>query len=92
MRKFSHHQCLLLLLLLLASQLSLTVHAANHLDPDASSCQLCIGYHNSGHAIAKALPSIEPVFTSYIFRNNTLAPVLTRKFLPYQQRAPPHHA
>ena len=76
-------RCLLLLLLVLASQLSLTMHVATHQGPDTVNCQLCIGYHNAGQAVASTSVVIEAVPTGFIRSIPLLqAPVTVTTYAP----------
>lgn len=89
LNRFSYLSYWLLLALLLASQVSLSAHAASHTSEDHVVCQLCHAYDTSSHALVSNTPlfvvdSGPQAQSSY----EGLAPALVST-LNYQARAPP---
>jgi len=80
---------LLVLLLVLASQLSLTVHAANHFEPDYSSCEMCIAHQNADHALGSAVVEVEISSSDIRFIPASQVLALASQLLSNQPRAPP---
>lgn len=80
---------LLLLLAVLASHASLTLHFNSHVTADQPNCELCTHYSNFEHATPP--PSIAS-FAPVVDALEPLAPAAVpaaAEHAPYRQRAPP---
>jgi hypothetical protein len=92
MSPHSRLSCLLLLLIVLVSHASLTLHVNSHVLADQQPCELCTHYSNFEHAAPPAF-AIALTFAFYVPEQSVeAARVPAPRPSLYRQRAPPHAA
>jgi len=90
MRLLRTHRWHALLVVVLLGFFSLTLHTSMHSQQDQQSCELCGGHFNPSHAVTPSgnlfafVPGIAPAESAV-----PEIPV-SRPFVFYRQRAPPH--
>ena len=90
MRTPRRFQCVLLLLVLILGQLSLVVHAADHIDNGSDQvCQLCHA-RSDCHAVLPGVEDFYPAFYStYFYPLSIVEKPFARPVFGFSARAPP---
>lgn len=89
MTPLNRKHCLLLLLAVLASHATLTLHVNSHVALEQQTCELCTHYSGFEHAPPPAAPDAFPRALDTPERVHVAAPTPAAPTLHFHQRAPP---
>lgn len=92
MSSLNHKHCLFLLLAVLVSHASLTLHVNSHVAAEQQPCQLCTHYSGFEHAAPPAAPDVFLRALHALEPVHMAAVVPAAQTVPFHQRAPPRTA
>jgi hypothetical protein len=89
MPSLGRQSCIALLIIVIISLASMSVHVATHASADQQACELCSGHGNPSHAIPVAAIVFAETATALLAGTELLISHDAPRLFSYQQRGPP---